>query len=177
MISHLSWFTSIPCFSIQWLSYTSHDVTSKIQVAFHISEICESRAFKQYYRLSKSAYILEEALKLPKESYKAYLSTTSFRFVTCVNTPFLMICKYSWSKTPLKCENWLSLFIDFQTKNLKMISLTPWINIPLFCVAYIAAKISMCRLIIACTVNMQKMHYTANYHWLSWLLWKWSMYF
>ena len=44
-----------------------------------------------------------------------YLSTTPFHFVFCENTLFFKIslCRYSWSKTPLKREKWLRLLVDF----------------------------------------------------------------
>ena len=42
-----------------------------------------------------------------------YLSTTTFQWLTCENTPFYLIslCRYSWSKTLLKHGKWLSLLV------------------------------------------------------------------
>ena len=51
----------------------------------------------------------------PKKSQSKLLLNNYFiQMVTCENTRFLVLLfRYSWSKTPLKFQIWLSLLVDF----------------------------------------------------------------
>ena len=60
------------------------------------------RLFYHPFPLAKSPKITSKRVKLPQ-------------WYTCENTPYFQIslCRYSFSKTPLKRGKWLSLLVDF----------------------------------------------------------------